>query len=396
MISMGYRSGFILTLMLEETKGMSASPGVCELINDALKFTKNYTASGSYRTGRQLVNYLISAARLAEKSGEVDVAERLEDFSEYAAGEIPLHLLEAFYDLGRDNEASNKLLGTMMQVGFARSAQSLDLLIKEKPDATAADARAWLKRLAKESEFLEVMTGRSGGLNFPKNWISTLIWLSRIEIGFPEESRLKVSPRKEIEAVLDSVNDPELLLRAVELRRRSQKLDDFRCIVESPESTEHDIHAALRGQTWIFGGSYVEELHRQRLTTDATLDIPLLRGDGTLHVVELKQANIPKLLERPRLYPVVGEEVHLAAAQASHYLRSLDEHRASILADHGIDSRRAFATVVIGHPSFVKGGYTAKDVSEAFRMYNSHLARIEVLTYQELIDSANRALNVTG
>jgi hypothetical protein len=47
--------------MLEETKGMSASPRVRELIDDALEFTKNYTASGSYRTGRQFVNYLISA-----------------------------------------------------------------------------------------------------------------------------------------------------------------------------------------------------------------------------------------------------------------------------------------------------------------------------------------------
>jgi len=382
--------------MLEETKGMSASPGVRELIDDALEFTKNYTASGSYRTGRQFVNYLISAARLAEKSGEVGVAERLEDFSEYAAGEIPLQLLETFYHEDRDNEPSNELLRTLMQFGLARAAQSLNILIEEKSDATAADARAWLKRLAKESEFLEVMTGRGGGINLPKNWTNTLIWLSRIEIGFPEESRLKISPRKEIEAVLDSVKDPELLLRAVELRRRGEKLDEFRCIVENPDSSEHDIRAALRGQTWIFGGSYVEELHRQRLTTDATLDIPLLRGDGTLHIVELKQANIPKLLERPRLYPVVGEQVHLAVAQASHYLRSLDEHRASILADHGIDSRRAFATVIIGHPSFVKGGYTAKEVSDAFRMYNSHLSRIEVLTYQELINSANRALDVIG
>jgi hypothetical protein len=59
--SVGYRSGFILTPMLEETKGMSASPRVRELIDDALEFTKNYTGSGSYRTGRQFVNYLISA-----------------------------------------------------------------------------------------------------------------------------------------------------------------------------------------------------------------------------------------------------------------------------------------------------------------------------------------------
>jgi hypothetical protein len=103
---------------------------------DALEFTKNYTASGSYHTGRQFVNYLISAARLAEKSGNVGVAEQLEDFSEYAAGEIPFQLLETFYHEDRDNEASNELLRTLMQFGLARAAQSLNILIEEKSDAS--------------------------------------------------------------------------------------------------------------------------------------------------------------------------------------------------------------------------------------------------------------------
>lgn len=90
----------------------------------------------------------------------------------------------------------------------------------------------------------------------------------------------------------------------------------------------------------------------------------------------------------------MGSEVHHAVTQATNYLRSLDENRSSIFAELKIDCRRAFATVIIGHPKFAAHRYTPEEVSAAFRTYNSHLSRIEVINYKELIDSATRALEL--
>ena len=79
-------------------------------------------------------------------------------------------------------------------------------------------------------------------------------------------------------------------------------------------------------------------------------------------------------------------------SQAANYLRSLDENRAAILAEHGIECRRTSATVLIGHPKFLDSRHEPAQVAGALRTYNTILSRIEVITYQELIDSADRTL----
>ncbi|MFE0630517.1 Shedu anti-phage system protein SduA domain-containing protein [Streptomyces sp. NPDC058864] len=87
-----------------------------------------------------------------------------------------------------------------------------------------------------------------------------------------------------------------------------------------------------------------------------------------------------------------GRAVHRAVSQTQNYLRTLDERRESILARYGVDTRRASATVVIGHPQYVSDGVTPQQVAETLRTYNTHMARIEVITFETLLESAERML----
>ena len=199
-----------------------------------------------------------------------------------------------------------------------------------------------------------------------------------------------------------------LLAEAVQLQRRRNQLAELQRIINDPNSNERDdIHPQLKKMTWVFGGRYVGESKRKQLTTGDVLDIPLLRPDGSLHVVELKGANIPHLVERHRgtwdrqtvageleaVPLILGSDVHRAVGQAMNYLCHLDETRDHILSRFKIDTRRASATVLIGQPSFVQG-FSREEIDETLRIYNSHLARIEVLHYADLIESAGRALAV--
>lgn len=199
-----------------------------------------------------------------------------------------------------------------------------------------------------------------------------------------------------------------LVAEAVELERRRQDLAELRRIVEDPNSTERDdIHPQLRKMGWIFGGRYVGEARRKELVAGDRMDIPLLRPDGSLHVVELKGARIPILVEQYRgtqdrqevageleeVPLVVGPEMNRAVGQVMNYLTRLDEQRDHILNRTKIDVRRASATVLIGHPDFVKN-YTRAEIDGTLRIYNSHLARVEVRHYAELIESAEEALRV--
>lgn len=177
-------------------------------------------------------------------------------------------------------------------------------------------------------------------------------------------------------------------------QRQRAALAVLEAAVNNPGSSEHSLQTALDNQWWLFGGQFIGQNQRRQLTALDQLDIPLLRADGSIHIVELKRAHIPRLVEPYRSHLIVGSDVHQAVGQTMNYLRALDEQSASIQQNLGIDVRRATATVVIGHPQFVSGNRSALDVSQTLRTYNSHLSRVQVITYAELIDGAKAALRL--
>lgn len=167
-------------------------------------------------------------------------------------------------------------------------------------------------------------------------------------------------------------------------------------LVLEPSCTETDVQNRIGSSYWLFGGRYVGVAERRNLTVLDQHDIPLLGADGTLHIVELKGPNIAQLVRRHRNHYIVGNPVHEAAAQAMNYLRALDEQGPTLSTTYrnelgiDLDLRRLFATVVIGHPGHVR--LQERCVDQAIRSYNSHLSRVEVITYKDLLDSAQRAL----
>jgi hypothetical protein len=84
--------------------------------------------------------------------------------------------------------------------------------------------------------------------------------------------------------------------------------------------------------------------------------------------------------------------VNEAVGQAGNYLRSLDEHYAHIRLELGIDCRRTSMTVVIGCARFCEATTEAHVIAETIRTYNSHLSRIRVVTYDDLLASAEQSL----
>jgi hypothetical protein len=107
-------------------------------------------------------------------------------------------------------------------------------------------------------------------------------------------------------------------------------------------------------------------------------------------VVELKRANV-RIVTHQRNGLVTTNAIHRAVGQAMNYLVGLDEERAQILSAHGIDTRRGGATVVVGHPQY-QPELPASEIEEVLRVYNSHLARLEIITYGQLLERAARTL----
>ncbi|MEW1902107.1 Shedu anti-phage system protein SduA domain-containing protein [Streptomyces sp. NPDC086147] len=136
------------------------------------------------------------------------------------------------------------------------------------------------------------------------------------------------------------------------------------------------------------------ELEARRAGLDAlrTAVEDATSSESALHVVELKRAHIKDLVIRRSGHLMPGAAARHAVSQAQNYLRTMDENREAVLTRHGVDARRASATVVIGHPRYVAGGITSREIAETPRTYNTHAARIEVITYETLLESAARTL----
>ncbi|WP_327675573.1 Shedu anti-phage system protein SduA domain-containing protein [Kitasatospora sp. NBC_00458] len=185
---------------------------------------------------------------------------------------------------------------------------------------------------------------------------------------------------------------------AAVIRRRRELIANLRALALSDGVNETAMQTALGGNYWLFGGQYVGVAERRDLMPLQQHDIPLISADQSLNIIELKGPEAPLVRRHRRNHPIVTSDVHEAVGQCMNYLRTMDELGAALRtvqrSDLGIDHdyRRARATVVIGHPDR-SGSATREEVDQTIRTYNAHLSRIQVLTYADLLDGAERALN---
>lgn len=206
--------------------------------------------------------------------------------------------------------------------------------------------------------------------------------------------------RGDVDDVLDGiVSTPEGLTatEAAIIRQRRSIISELRSLAIDPGANETKMQSAIGNRHWLFGGQYIGIAGRSLIPMDQH-DIPLISADGSLNVVELKGPE-SKLVKRYRNHLIVANEVHEAVSQCLNYLRAIDEMGASIeflqRNERGVsyDLRRARGTILIGHADRVEiDGVTREQVEQTIRSYNAHLTRIQVITYSDLLESADRAL----
>ncbi|MEW1824753.1 Shedu anti-phage system protein SduA domain-containing protein [Streptomyces sp. NPDC088196] len=358
--------------------------------------------SSKPRGGRELVRLLEEARGTAAGVAEWQVVRLVQDAIEYAEGRILRHDFDDRYRVfgdGQRRESHTGLVSGTMKAAHQWLVDSGREFLAEHPDAGTEQFLEHFRAQGEDAQFLQAPEDRPGRYVIPRGLAEAVLWLERIirsgridvEDAAAEARRIVASP--EALALLAADDQGQLLLQAAELRRRAARLKELRTVVEDPQASEADLQRALEGQYWIFGGRFVGEAAQRRLVPGDEVDIPLIRGDGALHIVELKRAMSFRtpLVKRHRSAWVPGGAVNDAFAQAINYLTGLDENRERIRADFGIETRRASALVLVGHPA-LHPDVPEEEINEALRTFNSHITRVEVLTYKELLDNAERSL----
>ena len=210
-----------------------------------------------------------------------------------------------------------------------------------------------------------------------------------------------LAQRNDLDQVMSGLTSTPAGLSAAEsavIQQRRQVVSHLRELALDPGTDEAKMQAEIGERYWLFGGQYVRVAERRDLVPLDEHDIPLVCADGSLQLVELKRPD-SKLVRKHRNHLIPANEVHEAVSQCQNYLRSLDEmgpslrtlHRNELGLDY--DYRRARGTVVIGHQDRVQlPGVTREQIDQCIRSYNADHSRVQVVTYADLLDAAERAL----
>lgn len=154
-----YRSGFTLWQMVRTARDLTDDARVRERVDAVLGIMGGL--GGTYGRGRPLVNALEDVAQEAILYGDFPLAQRFQRFAAYAGGELFLEILENHYD-EEARQRSEEYMRRTVAMGADRAVAVLDVLCRDKSDATAADARDLFLGIAQSADYLGLGDGEGG------------------------------------------------------------------------------------------------------------------------------------------------------------------------------------------------------------------------------------------
>lgn len=180
-----------------------------------------------------------------------------------------------------------------------------------------------------------------------------------------------------------------MVAAALRVSHRTNALTKLHELIRD-ESVEQGFQVLLEANWWMLGGQYISIVPRRDWTVEDSLDIMLQTADRYFEIIELKRSNAPVFVKDHGNWVVSGE-VNRAVNQAAHYISEIEADRGNLIRKYSVDLYKLKAKVLIGYLPDDDPDEEAK--REALRMYNSHLSRIQVITYDELGRIADNVVN---
>jgi len=197
---------------------------------------------------------------------------------------------------------------------------------------------------------------------------------------------------KELVDVFDNstANTIESIEVAAKYVKHKRIYQELKKLIENSISEEKDYQNILSKNPWVFGSEYSELLERRVWTRDDKLDYMLRRTvDNYLEIVEIKTP----IKESLFIYDQSHDSYHQCAklskviGQVMRYITEIERSRDVILSKDKCDTLKIRATIIIGRDGNEKQ-------QEALHNLNTHLYRIEIVTFDQLLRIAKRVLQI--
>lgn len=183
-------------------------------------------------------------------------------------------------------------------------------------------------------------------------------------------------------------NDPQLFAEAattLNLVTRQSAVESLKTLIDKESVLESEFQKLLEENPWLFGSEYSERLHQRKLTRDEQQDLVMRRTtDGYIEIIEIKTPLSGRPLfrydESHKSYFAVTE-LSKVIGQVQKYLEELDANRSEVLRRDSEDTNKVRAKIIIGRDG-------DEEQKKALRRFNGHLHRIEVITFDQLLNIA--------
>jgi len=147
------------------------------------------------------------------------------------------------------------------------------------------------------------------------------------------------------------------------------------------------IHTFLKENTWMFGTNYTRMFKSEKIITiKSKNDFLLKRFDGYFDILELKPPNSSLFVKTRGKKRVQSKDLKNAISQVMFYLADARTYYLSIKEQTGLDLYFPEGIIVIGRRK--------KEDKELLKIHNEFLNKIEIWTYDDLLDTAKKTIEI--
>lgn len=241
---MNVRADWPLELVLVRAAQESTSPEVKDAI-DAVVRHVNSGKGGQRRGGKALIRSLeVARLRVCEES-EWQTVQLVQDAHDYCTGRTLRPAFGERFRLFEDGSRSEANRGMVSGIfaALAQGIQSIGRELLHKGEArTAAEFFAALTSVLQDGKFIDAPDDRPGRYRIVRRTAETALWLERvfrdridIEDAADAARRIVMSP--DALTVLANEDAGMHLLKAVELKRKSESLAEIRRVIDDISAT---------------------------------------------------------------------------------------------------------------------------------------------------------------
>lgn len=209
------------------------------------------------------------------------------------------------------------------------------------------------------------------------------------------EKNKSVEQKKKLsEKVLElrsKISEYELAFQKLKPEAWKEDLEEFQKLLQDSAS-EHTIQEWIYLHLWIFGPYYIEATKQEISRDNDKIDFLMGRYDSFYDVIELKLStcnifeNVEDQIHSPSRENPMSSDVKNAISQVIKYLEEYELDKGNRLFASGQLIHKPKAIIIIG-----RGNIKTKN---ALRTLNDYLHRIEVLTYDDILDRGKELIKM--